>query len=128
MTKARILIVEDELIIASDYKARLTKLGYEVLDIVNSGEDAVKAAEEFKPNIILMDITIKGNKDGIQAGEEIQERFNIPVAYLTAHIYDSTIKKHMKQKPLAYLTKPIDDEDLHKALQELLATHSKNKA
>ncbi len=120
MSKPRILIVEDQTIIALDYKSRVEKMGYEVIDIVMSGEDALKKAREQKPDLILMDITLEGNIDGIQAAEELMKNDGISVIYLTAHANDTVIERYMTMKPHAYLMKPVKDNDLQKAIQDVL--------
>lgn len=121
MEQAKILMVEDEAVIGADYMTRLKTMGYVVLDIVESGEEAIKKAEELKPDIILMDITIEGNKDGIQAAEEITERFGMPIVCLTAHSYDATMEKYFKERPAYYLTKPVRDEKLNTTIKMALS-------
>ena len=87
MTQGRIMIVEDERITAEDIHDILTHLGYTVTALVSSGADAIREAERTSPDLVLMDIRIKGDMDGIEAAREIRERFDIPAVYLTAHAW-----------------------------------------
>ena len=93
MEKAKILIVEDEAIIAMEIENQLQGLGYEVTSIVDTGEKAIKKAEEDKPDLMLMDIRIKGEMDGIEAAEEIRNRFGIPVVFSTAYLDEERIER-----------------------------------
>ncbi|MDI3548938.1 MAG: two-component system, response regulator PdtaR [Methanobacterium sp.] len=88
-----ILIVEDEKITAEDIKNSLNSVGYEVPAIVSSGEGAIKAVEEFKPDLVLMDIRLEGEMDGIQAAEQIRSRRGIPIIYLTAYSDEKTVQR-----------------------------------
>ena len=90
MAKAKILVVEDEGIIAKDIRNSLKSLGYAVLAVAFSGEEAVEKAAETHPDLVLMDIRLKEDMDGIEAAREIRARFNIPVVYLTAYTDDSS--------------------------------------
>ncbi|MCP4631777.1 MAG: response regulator, partial [candidate division Zixibacteria bacterium] len=93
MEKAKILIVEDEAIIAMEMENQLQELGYEVTSIVDTGEKAIQKAEEDRPNLILMDIRIKGEMDGIDAAEVIRNRFGIPVIFSTAYLDEERIER-----------------------------------
>ena len=95
----KILVVEDEIIVGMEIKDRLERLGYSVIDTVSSGEEAVKRAEETSPDLVLMDIRLKGDMDGIEAAKRIRHRFNIPVIYLTAYADDETIKRARITEP-----------------------------
>ena len=85
MAKARIMIVEDEMIVAGDIKKTLQDKEYEVSSVVSSEEEAIKKAEADNPDLVLMDIVLKGEMDGIETAKQIRSRFNIPVLYLTAY-------------------------------------------
>lgn len=115
----KILVVEDEALIAMDIKEKLIDMGYDVLKITDNGADAIKFAEELKPDIILMDIVIKGNMDGIEAAEIIWEKFNIPSLFLTAYNTDSITQRARKFNPMDFLLKPFDDNDLQSAILEM---------
>ena len=93
MEGCRILIVEDERIVARDLSDSLEGLGYEVAGIVSSGEEAIEMTGEQLPDLVLMDIILRGNLDGISASREIRERYDIPVVYLTAHTDIATVDR-----------------------------------
>ena len=112
MKKARILIVEDEAIIALEIESQLQSLGYEITSLVDNGEDAIAKAEVDKPDIILMDIHIKGEMDGIEAADIIRSRFEIPIVYLTAFDDKKRLEKAKQTLPYGYLLKPVQDKDL----------------
>jgi PAS domain S-box-containing protein len=120
MEKAKILIVEDEVIIAMEIKNRLQNLGYEVTSIVNTGEDAIKKAEEDKPDLILMDIRIKGEMDGIDTAEIIRNKFGIPVVFSTAYLDQERIERAKITMPFGYLLKPIQERDLKVTIEMAL--------
>ena len=111
--RKRILIVEDESITAMDLSDRLKKLGYVVVAVVSNGEDAVDKAVELKPDIILMDIKIKGNIDGIEAARRINEIHRIPLFYLTAYSDESLILRAKMTKPYGYMLKPFTTREIH---------------
>jgi CheY-like chemotaxis protein len=131
MTQARIMIVEDERITAEDIHDILTHLGYTVTALVSSGADAIREAEHTRPDLVLMDIRIKGDMDGIEAAREIRERFNIPAVYLTAHADRETLDRAKLAEPLGYLIKPFQEAELlasiemalHKQKADQLAKH-----
>ena len=93
MKKVKVLIVEDESIIAMETESVLTGLGYEIVAIVDTGEKAIEVTEQQKPDIILMDIRIKGEIDGIDTAEIIRSKFEIPVVFLTAHLDEERLEK-----------------------------------
>ena len=93
MTKARILVVEDEAIIAMEIESSLENLEYEVTSIVDTGDRAIQKAEEDKPDLILMDIRIKGDRDGIEAAKIIRGNFGIPVVFSTAYLDEDRIER-----------------------------------
>lgn len=118
MSKARILVVEDEVIIAMEIESSLRQLGYDVTSVVCSGDDAIVAAEEDKPDLILMDIRIKGNKDGIETAEIIREKYyDIAIVFLTAYLDDETLKRAKISIPSGYLLKPIQHDNLKVTLE-----------
>src|SRR5262245_47649005 len=112
MATARILVAEDEQSIAETLKFRLEQYGYSVLGPVASGEEAVRKTDEEMPDLVLMDIRLKGGMDGIEAALIIKERFQIPVIYLTAHSDDTTIGRAQQTSPYGYLIKPFRDREL----------------
>ncbi len=116
MSKGKILIVEDESIEALDIKHALESFGYEVPNIATSGEDAVELALDIKPDLILMDIILKGNTDGIAAAAKIKE-LNIPVIYLTAYSEESKVNRALLTEPYGYIIKPFDRNELKYAIE-----------
>lgn len=117
MAKKRILIVEDERIIADDIRASLIALDYEVPDIASSGEEAIKKAVEIRPDLVLMDIILKGNIDGIKAATHIRSNYNIPVVYLTSHSDEATFRRAKESGPFGYILKPFDERDLRTTIE-----------
>lgn len=120
MTKPKILIVEDESIVAEDLKRGLQNMGYEVPAVVSSGEEAVKKAEKLKPDLVLMDIVLKGKMNGIDAAKKIRPRFDIPVIYLTAYADDKTLERAKVTEPFGYIIKPFDDRELQSTIEMAL--------
>lgn len=123
MKKKQILIVEDEQVSAEDIKMSLERLGYSVSGIAFSGEEALKKAEEMRPDLVLMDIVLRGEMDGIEAASAISSRLDIPVVYLTAHADKKTLSKAKITEPLGYILKPFDDKDLQTNIEMALYKH-----
>ncbi|MBL7152711.1 MAG: response regulator [Phycisphaerae bacterium] len=121
--RAKILVVEDEGIVAKDIADTLKKQGYDVPAIAFSGEGAVEKAGRVRPDLVLMDIVLKGRMDGIEAAGQIRERFGIPVLYLTAHTDDETIKRAKITEPFAYITKPFEARELRTNIEIALYRH-----
>ena len=125
MSKTNILIVEDESIVAKDIQHSLKKLGYTVVGICSTGEDAIRTAEEMKPDIVLMDIMLKEEMSGIEAAAQIREKLNIPVIYLTAYADESTLNKAKVSEPYGYIIKPFEEIDLHTSIEMAIYKHEK---
>ncbi len=121
--KARILVVEDEAIVAMSLQARLENLRYAVVGVVASGEEAIERAADLSPDLILMDIRLSGTMDGIEAAEQIRVRFDIPVVYLTAHADQAMLQRAKLTGPFGYLIKPVDERALHTAIEVALYKH-----
>jgi PAS domain S-box-containing protein len=121
MTEKKILIVEDNEIVALETSERLKRLGYNVTGIAATGTDAVALARSTQPDLILMDINLKGPMDGIIAAEHIGAFLDVPVIYLTAYSDDATLQRAMKTKPVAYLIKPFKERELYSNIE--LALH-----
>ncbi len=117
VTPARILVVEDERIVARDLAGALTELGYAVPATVATGEDAIERVRDLRPDVVLMDIRLPGALDGIQAATSIREEHDIPVIYLTAHSDDETLSRAMQTEPLGYLVKPFSAPQLRCAIE-----------
>lgn len=116
MTRPRIMIVEDEWIIANDIKNCLVDLGYMVTAIVATGQEAVDKAVADQPDLILMDIMLKGEMNGIEAAKEIGARQPTPVIYLTAYDNQYLVEQAKQTKNYGYLLKPFKDRELHIAI------------
>jgi len=125
MTK--LLVVEDEGIVAKDIQIRLRNLGYEVAAVASSGEEAIQKAAETHPDLVLMDITLKGEMDGIEAAEEIISRYDIPVVYLTAHTDEKTLQRAKITEPFGYILKPFGEKDLYSTIEISLHRHKMEK-
>ncbi|OCR02763.1 diguanylate phosphodiesterase [Oscillatoriales cyanobacterium USR001] len=123
MSRAKILVVEDESIIAEDIADSLKALGYSITAIVFSGEEAIQIAGDMQPDLVLMDIRLQGEMDGITAAEEIRSRFQIPIVYLTAYADDRTLQRVNMTKPFGYVVKPFEEKNLHSAIQIALHRH-----
>lgn len=123
MDKSRVLIVEDETIVSMDIERRLKFMGYDVLQPVTSGEDAVLKAAELTPDIILMDIMLEGELDGIDAASVIRSEQSIPVIYLTAYADEETLQRAQITEPFGYIIKPFEDRELKTCIQMALYKH-----
>ncbi len=128
MDKAKILVVEDENVVALELKKRLKRLGYDVPSVAASGKEAINKTEGFLPDIVIMDIRLKGEMDGIEAAQVIRERFDIPVIYLTAHSDDETVKRAKQTEPYGYILKPFEEDDLRTAIEITLYKHQKDRS
>ncbi|MBF0328619.1 MAG: response regulator [Nitrospirae bacterium] len=111
-TGINILVVEDEIITARDIESKLKKIGYNVCDIASSGKEAIQKAEDLMPDMILMDITLEGDMDGIEAATQIEKRLHIPFVYLTAHSDLDTLHRAKITEPYGYIVKPFTQRDL----------------
>ncbi len=111
-TPCRILVVEDELIVSADLQDRLSRLGYKVAGAASTGEDAVKKAVDLHPDIVLMDIILKGDMDGIEAAALVKQRCQIPVIFLTANSNDMILERAKVTEPFGYLLKPFEQRHL----------------
>jgi signal transduction histidine kinase len=123
MTNTTILIVEDELIAAESLSFDLQKLGYEVVEMVSTGEKAIEKANLYRPHLILMDIMLRGKMDGITAAQEIYQQLKIPIVYLSAYADDSTLQRAKSIPAYGYLVKPYKIADLKTTLTMALAKH-----
>jgi two-component system, response regulator PdtaR len=123
MRAARILIAEDESLIAEELRERLERMGLTVTAVVASGEDAIAIAEKTLPDLLLMDIHLTGKVGGIAGAAAIRQRFDIPVVYLTALLDDATISRAKQTCPLCYLLKPVAERELRSAVEMALQYH-----
>ncbi len=120
---AKILIVEDEVIVAWDIKETLEKLGHTVVDLAISGAEAIRSATSDRPDLVLMDIRLDGEMDGITTGNEIYHRLKIPVVYLTAHADEFTLERATKTNPFGYIIKPFHSQSLQSTVKVALQRH-----
>lgn len=127
MGKTSVLVVEDESIVAKDIQQSLIKLGYNVVGTASTGEKAVAVANELKPDIILMDIMLKGPMSGIDTAAEIKKDLGIPVIFLTAYADENTLSKAKVTEPFGYIIKPFKEIDLHTSIEMALYKHGKEK-
>ena len=127
MTKSCILVVEDEAIVAMGIKQKLEDLGHRVVDIVFTGEDAVQAALEKEPDLILMDIVLKGSMDGIEAAAKIRNQMDVPVIYLTAYSDEEVLERARMTEPYGYIIKPFKKSELNANIEMALYKHGEDQ-
>ena len=120
-------ILEDEAIVSKDIQQSLKKLGYNIVGSAATGERAVELAIETKPDLVLMDIMLKGDMSGIDAAEKIREKISIPVIYLTAYADENTLAKAKVTEPYGYIIKPFKEVDLHTSIEMALYKHTKER-
>jgi CheY-like chemotaxis protein len=118
--KASILIVEDEVIVAMELREKLTAMGWRVSGLATSGAEAIASAEADRPDLVLMDITIKGEMDGIQTAHHLQARHHIPVIFITAFVRPGLRRPRAFKDSFIWLSKPLVDEDLLQAIRRAL--------
>ncbi len=123
MSGVKILVVEDETLVAEDIRECLNARGYDVPLIARSGEEALQQASALRPDLVLMDIRLRGEIDGIEAGREIYDRFEIPIVYLTAYADDSTLRRARSTHPFGYLLKPFGEKQLETNIEIALDRH-----
>ncbi|MGB3480130.1 MAG: response regulator, partial [bacterium] len=136
-TSSKILIVEDEMIVAKDMQETLKARGYTVTAIVNSGRDAIEMVKKEKPDLVLMDIVLKGKIDGIDTAGRIRTKFDIPIIFITAFTNSNLLEKAKAAEPYAFITKPFEGSELftnieiaickHKITQELTESEQRLK-
>lgn len=126
MPKANIMIVEDESIVAKDIQQTLKKHGYDTCGPFSRAEDALEKIEETSPDLVLMDIMLKGKKSGIDAAEEIRDKYSIPVVFLTAYADESTLDKAKRAEPYGYILKPFKEIDIKTNIEVALFKHGKD--
>lgn len=122
----RILVAEDERIVAKDISQTLKKFGYDVMDSANSAEKVISQAKEFEPDLILMDILLDGEATGIDAAKILQKEMEIPIVYLTALADENTLNKAKETEPYGYILKPFDEKTLRTTVEMALYKHQLN--
>jgi len=127
MPKTNVLVVEDESIVSKDIQHSLKKLGYNVVGAAATGDRALEIGRAERPDIVLMDIMLKGDMNGIEVAEIMKSELGIPVIFLTAYADDSTLSKAKVTEPYGYIIKPFKEVDLHTTIEMALYKHNKNK-
>jgi two-component sensor histidine kinase len=126
-TSARILVVEDGLIMARDIERRLATMGYRSAGLASTGEDAIRKARENHPDLVLMDVNLKGPIDGIQAAEQIRLAADIPIVYVTGYSDDATLARARVTEPFGYVLKPFNERELRTTIEIALYRHQVNR-
>jgi len=124
---ARIMVVEDEGLIAISLKSMLEELGYQVPAVAASGEKAIASAWETRPDLALMDIRLEGSMDGIETAGRLRDQLDLPVIFLTAFSDKGTLEQAKSVEPLGFLVKPIQERDLYAAIEMALARREQEK-
>ncbi|MBL7924982.1 MAG: response regulator [Bacteroidia bacterium] len=127
MSKTRILVVEDESIVAKDIQKSLEKLGYEVPATASSAAAAYEKLEEIQPDLVFLDIKLKGEEDGIHIAGHIREKYNIPVIFLTSYVDQETLDRAKVTEPYGYIVKPFNESDLKTTVEMALFKFSKDR-
>lgn len=115
----KILIVEDEKVIAMDLQKTISNFGYDILSTVSSGEEAIQLMAKNKPNLVIMDILLEGDLNGIETGVIISERYKVPIIYITAYAKEILLRSKVTESS-TFLVKPFDESELHKKIEEVL--------
>ncbi len=123
MLRPQILVVDDEQIVAKSLQVQLERLGYSVPVIASSGEEAIQKAGELQPDLVLMDIVLRGAMDGIEAARQIRALRNVPVIFATAYADEETFQRAKATRPSGYLCKPFGKEELQRAIELALSGH-----
>jgi PAS domain S-box-containing protein len=124
MTVSKVLIVEDDRVVARDIQQQLSRLGHTVVGVTPRGEDALPLTLQSQPSLVLMDIRLEGEIDGIDAAQQIRQRCTIPIVYLTAHADEQTLKRAGITEPFGYLLKPFEDSQLRTTIEMALYKHA----
>lgn len=127
MSKKKILVVEDEAIVAKDISVCLKKIGYEVLGTLSKGEKVLDSIKQDSPDLVLMDIMLAGEMTGIEVSKKIKEKYDIPVVFLTAYADEKTISKAKVTEPYGYVIKPFKEIDLRTSIEMALYKFKKEK-
>lgn len=121
--RAHILVVDDEVIVGQGIRRNLERLGYHVPAVAISGQEAIQRAGDLRPDLVLMDIRLSGEMDGVEAAARIREGLDVPVVYLTAMVDEETLRRAKVTKPYGYLLKPFELEDLGNTIELSLYQH-----
>lgn len=127
MAATKILVVEDEAIVAESIRIKLKKMGYSVISTASSADEAIRKTGEYLPDLVLMDIVLQGEMDGIEAAGQIHTLFDIPVVYLTAYSDEKTLLRAKITEPFGYIIKPFKERELQVAIEISLFKHDMEK-
>jgi len=119
----RALIVEDEILIAEELKERLSRLGFSVIAAVDSADEGIAIATRERPDLVLMDIRLKGKKDGLQAAKEIRQQVDVPIVYLTAHSDQLTVDRAKATEHDGFILKPFQRRELQTTIEVAMQRH-----
>jgi CheY-like chemotaxis protein len=120
----RVLIVEDEILIAEELRERLSRFGYSVIAAVDSADEGIAIATRELPDLVLMDIRLKGEKDGVQAAMEIRQQVDIPIVYVTAYSDRQTVERAKQTEHDAYILKPFHRSELQSTIEVAMRRHA----
>jgi CheY-like chemotaxis protein len=120
----RALIVEDEILIAEELRERLSRLGFSVIAAVDSAEEGIAIATRERPDLVLMDIRLKGKKDGVQAAEEIRQQVDVPIVYLTAYSDQRTVDRAKMTEHDGFILKPFQRRELQSTIEIAMQRHA----
>ena len=123
MTKTTLLIVEDEVLVAKDISQRLTQMGYEVIGTAGKGADAIERTLQLRPDLVLMDIHLRDDIDGIEAAQQIHKVYDVPVIFCTAYSNNDTLERAKITAPYGYILKPFDNRELEINIEIALYKH-----
>ena len=124
--QTRILVVEDVTNVATVLKARLESYGYEICDMVTSGQKAIEGTLKWRPDLVLMDIMLEGDMNGIQAATEIQKQINVPIIYLSCLSDHKVMDRAIETNPYGYIVKPYDSAELRFSIENALRKHQQD--
>src|SRR5690348_4409710 len=122
-TKPGILVVADENVVAMDLENDLARLGYDVVGVADNGPEAVRIASDTHPQLVLMDIKLRGQMDGVETARKIRDGLQVPIVFITANTNEGTFRRAQEIQPFAYLTKPYRASDLNAAVALALQQH-----
>ena len=127
MPKSRILIVEDEILVREDIEDCLEDLGHEVVSVASTGAEALSQIPTARPDLVLMDIRLKGDMDGVETARQIRTNFRLPVIFLTAHADDATLQRAKAADPVGYIVKPFAETTVNAVIQTALHKHERDR-
>ncbi len=123
-SEPRALIIEDEILIAEELRERLSRLGFYVIAAVDSADEGIAIATRERPDLVLMDIRLKGEKDGVQAAKEIRQQVDVPIVYLTAHSDELTVDRAKETEHDGFILKPFQKHELQSTIEVAMQRHA----